>query len=121
MRYILKAIYLIIIVFTITYCKGNVKEPDPVKAEPILKKPNEQLVQAKTRVMIQEHTARGRFHGNKKTKVFHAPKCPDYNCPNCVVGFMTKWQAKRNGYKPHSCVESKKHKRKRRREGRAEP
>ena len=45
------------------------------------------------------------YHGNKKTKVFHAAGCRDYDCSNCTVIFKSKEEAVKAGYREHSqCV-----------------
>jgi len=45
------------------------------------------------------------FHGNRESKVFHAPGCQHYDCKNCTVSFATVAQAKAAGFRPHEqCV-----------------
>lgn len=45
------------------------------------------------------------YHGNMRSKVFHAPGCRDYDCQNCTAGFKSKEEALNAGYRPHgSCV-----------------
>jgi endonuclease YncB( thermonuclease family) len=45
------------------------------------------------------------YHGNVKSFVYHAPGCPDYNCPNCTRAFPTKQAAEAAGFRPHrACV-----------------
>lgn len=47
----------------------------------------------------------GAFHGNRDSKVLHAPGCQHYNCKNCTVPFATVAEAKAAGYRPHeACV-----------------
>jgi endonuclease YncB( thermonuclease family) len=47
----------------------------------------------------------GPFHGNVRSRVYHAPGCPDYNCANCTVVFATREAAEHAGYRPHrECV-----------------
>jgi len=40
------------------------------------------------------------FHGNTKTKKFHASKCRYFDCKNCVVVFRSRDRAIRAGYVP---------------------
>ena len=40
------------------------------------------------------------YHGNIKSKVFHQPNCPQYDCKNCVREFKTREEAIQAGYKP---------------------
>ncbi len=42
----------------------------------------------------------GPFHGNRSSRVFHAPSCPNYNCRNCSVVFATGAEAEAAGFKP---------------------
>ena len=45
------------------------------------------------------------FHGNRESKVLHAPGCQHYNCKNCTVPFATVAQAQAAGFKVHNqCV-----------------
>ncbi len=47
----------------------------------------------------------GVYHGNRESRVFHAPGCQHYNCRNCTVPFATVAQAKATGFRPHEqCV-----------------
>ena len=47
----------------------------------------------------------GKYHGNVKSHVFHAPGCRHYNCKNCVQGFDSINEAIGAGYRPHKqCV-----------------
>jgi len=50
--------------------------------------------------------ASGKYHGNVKSKVLHAPGCRDYHCKNCTAGFKTVDEAKKAGYRIHRCVAS---------------
>jgi deoxyribonuclease-1 len=43
----------------------------------------------------------GVYHGNKKSKVFHAPGCRDYDCKNCTDVFKSQEEALKAGYRPH--------------------
>ena len=40
------------------------------------------------------------YHGNIKSKVFHKPECPHYNCPNCTKQFNSPEEAFKDGYRP---------------------
>ena len=40
------------------------------------------------------------YHGNRSSKVFHAPWCRYYNCKNCTETFSTREEAVAAGYKP---------------------
>lgn len=40
------------------------------------------------------------FHGNRNSHVYHAPSCPNYHCPNCVVPFTSHEEAQAAGYRP---------------------
>ena len=45
------------------------------------------------------------YHGNRRSNVFHAPGCIDYNCRNCTVLLKSKSEASSSGYRPHKeCV-----------------
>lgn len=39
------------------------------------------------------------FHGNRNSRVFHAPWCRYYTCPNCTVEFQSKQDAIEAGYR----------------------
>jgi micrococcal nuclease len=45
--------------------------------------------------------ASGRYHGNLRSRVFHAPGCQQYDCPNCSAGFESPADATAAGYRPH--------------------
>jgi len=48
---------------------------------------------------------KGKYHGNVKSHVFHAPGCQHYDCKNCIKGFDSFDEAIRAGYRPHQqCV-----------------
>jgi len=52
-----------------------------------------------------ERPATGPFHGNRESKVLHAPGCQHYNCKNCTVTFATVAQAQAAGFRLHAqCV-----------------
>ena len=40
------------------------------------------------------------YHGNRRSKVFHAPWCQHYTCKNCTVIFNSRDDAVRAGYRP---------------------
>jgi endonuclease YncB( thermonuclease family) len=47
----------------------------------------------------------GEFHGNVRSKVFHAPGCKDYGCRHCTAVFGSPEEALKAGYRPHgACV-----------------
>jgi micrococcal nuclease len=47
----------------------------------------------------------GRYHGNLRSRVFHAPSCQHYDCPTCSAGFQSPADATAAGYRPHAaCV-----------------
>ena len=50
------------------------------------------------RVALSE--ARGPFHGNTRSHLFHRPGCPNYNCKNCEETFLTARSAEEAGYRP---------------------
>jgi len=59
------------------------------------------VTQAQTSML----TPGGAYHGNVASKVYHAPSCRDYQCPNCTTSFVTKDDASKAGYRPHNaCV-----------------
>lgn len=122
-KFILKAIGLAIVLLVITYCKRNpVQEPKATPSVPIPQKVAGPLEPEPESVFVTpKRRIKGKFHGNQKTRVFHGPGCPAYNCPNCIVGLRSKRQAKREGFKPHSCVKPKKHKRKKTKVNRGPP
>ena len=51
-----------------------------------------------------QRPATGPFHGNRESKVLHAPGCQHYNCKNCTVPFATVAQAQAAGFRVHECV-----------------
>jgi len=49
--------------------------------------------------------ASGPFHGNLRSKVFHAPGCQHYDCPKCRQPFSSISEAEAAGYRRHTaCV-----------------
>ena len=47
----------------------------------------------------------GPFHGNVKSRVYHAPGCPDYDCASCSAVFATREAAESAGFRAHrECV-----------------
>ncbi len=45
-------------------------------------------------------SATGPFHGNVRSRVFHRPGCPNYDCKNCTQMFRTKEEALAAGFRP---------------------
>jgi hypothetical protein len=43
---------------------------------------------------------RGGFHGNTVSRVYHAPHCRNFNCPNCTRIFATEDEARKAGFRP---------------------
>jgi micrococcal nuclease len=43
------------------------------------------------------------LHGNRGSRVFHGPRCPNYRCSNCSVEFATRAEAEASGYRPAGC------------------
>ena len=52
------------------------------------------------RASTQSSAARGPFHGNTSSRVFHAPTCKSYHCRNCTMEFATADAARAAGFKP---------------------
>lgn len=45
------------------------------------------------------------YHGNRRSRVYHAPGCRHYNCGNCTVLLRSKEEAESQGFKKHTgCV-----------------
>ncbi len=40
------------------------------------------------------------YHGNVRSRVFHAPACPDYNCRHCTRVFESRDEAVAAGFRP---------------------
>jgi len=56
-------------------------------------------------VSEKKDISKGKYHGNVKSHVFHAPGCQHYNCKNCIKVFGSIDEAIRAGYRPHrQCV-----------------
>ena len=49
---------------------------------------------------VDVRDARGPFHGNTQSHVFHRPGCPHYNCKHCDEAFLTVESAMEAGYRP---------------------
>lgn len=102
----------LIILAVTSYCKYKEPQPKATEVTPAVKevihKPSQDEFAAKALASPsqQPQTVAGKYHGNAKTHVLHGPKCPAYNCPNCVIGFRSVREARRKGYKPHSCITS---------------
>ena len=50
-----------------------------------------------TRTQPQTNDA---FHGNAVSRVYHAPYCRNFNCPNCKRLFASEEEAKKAGFRP---------------------
>ena len=47
----------------------------------------------------------GPYHGNSRSKVYHAQGCQYFDCKNCTVNLASKETAARQGFRPHErCV-----------------
>ena len=58
---------------------------------------------------IDLRDARGPFHGNTQSHVFHRPGCSHYNCKHCDEAFLTVESALEAGYTPAGdCLKSAK-------------
>lgn len=42
----------------------------------------------------------GPFHGNTRSRVYHAPHCRNYHCQNCRAVFATQDEAQQAGFRP---------------------
>jgi len=40
------------------------------------------------------------YHGNQRSRVFHHPRCKDYQCPNCIIELPSREEAVRQGFRP---------------------
>ena len=50
-------------------------------------------------------TTAGPFHGNVKSRVYHAAGCADYDCASCTAVFATREAAEAAGFRRHrECV-----------------
>jgi endonuclease YncB( thermonuclease family) len=49
---------------------------------------------------VDVRDARGPFHGNVQSRVYHRPGCPNYNCKRCEETFLTAQSAEEAGYAP---------------------
>ena len=56
---------------------------------------------ASQRVPASEQCADAVYHGNRQSKVLHSPACPQYDCENCKVLFMSITEAEAAGYRKH--------------------
>jgi endonuclease YncB( thermonuclease family) len=46
------------------------------------------------------------YHGNRRSRVYHAPSCRHYDCKNCTVVFATQEDAIDAGFRPdRACTE----------------
>ena len=114
-RYAVRIFCILITTSVITYCAKKPEEAKKPKAEPLTENQKKLVPQPKfqTEPAPPQSIMRWKFQGNTKSKIFHSPECPAYDCPNCTIGFLSKRHAKRRGFKPHKCIEPKKYKRKR--------
>ncbi len=77
---------------------------DKAAAEVKVKKTGEKAAEVKDKTAAPA-PAKVVYHGNKKSNVFHAPGCKDYDCKNCTEKFASKEDAVKAGYKPDkACV-----------------
>jgi len=60
--------------------------------------PSRVETKAAERIALRE--ARGPFHGNTQSRVFHRVGCPRYNCKQCDDEFLTAESAREAGYRP---------------------
>ncbi len=45
------------------------------------------------------------FHGNRSSRVYHAPRCEHYDCANCTIELESRVKAESEGFRPHArCV-----------------
>jgi hypothetical protein len=51
---------------------------------------------------VSPSTAAVTYHGNRNSKVHHAPGCRYYTCKNCTVILKSKEEAAQKGFRPHS-------------------
>ncbi|GEM_PF-3325937 len=79
------------------------KAADVKKAATDAKKPAE-VKDKKADPAKTDPAAKLVYHGNKNSKVYHAPGCKDYDCKNCTEKFASKEDAVKAGYKAHNCV-----------------
>ena len=49
---------------------------------------------------VSDVPVEGQLHGNTRSRVFHRPGCPNYDCPNCVVPFDSPEAAVAAGFRP---------------------
>ncbi len=50
-------------------------------------------------------TGAGPYHGNVRSKVYHAPGCSNYDCKNCTAVFAMMAEAEKAGYRADAaCV-----------------
>ncbi|GAB4252445.1 MAG: hypothetical protein Kow00109_28070 [Acidobacteriota bacterium] len=43
----------------------------------------------------------GPYRGNRRSRIYHAPGCRAYRCPNCIVVLPTRRAAEEAGFRPH--------------------
>jgi micrococcal nuclease len=49
---------------------------------------------------IADDNPAGPLHGNVRSRRFHRPGCPNYNCKHCTESFLTEDSARDAGYSP---------------------
>ena len=49
---------------------------------------------------VPDPSSSGPFHGNRRSRVFHRPGCPNYECKNCTEIFQTREEAIEAGFRP---------------------
>lgn len=98
----------VVIVFSITACvcrkvdKALEKKEASVSVPTYV--PKTQSISVLPSFMGPTEATKIWYHGNLRSKVFHAPGCPQYNCRRCKVLLGSLDQAIQNGFKPHHCV-----------------
>ena len=54
---------------------------------------------------VASGTTSGPYHGNSRSKVYHAQGCQYFDCKNCTVNLASKETAASQGFRPHErCV-----------------
>ena len=72
------------------------RDHDPNGAKPTT--PGSSRPASEERVDVRD--ARGPFHGNTQSHMFHRPGCPHYNCKHCDEAFLSVESAMDAGYRP---------------------
>jgi micrococcal nuclease len=77
------------------------RQGDPVLPSGPTLQPGSAATKAGTRSQSQHDAlAAGPLHGNVKSRRFHRPGCPNYDCRNCTEQFLTEASAIEAGYEP---------------------